>query len=65
MRINIATNNNNSSDENNKPVITAEDYSDNPYLYDTRGPKKQINYGNMKGSHFDEAEEQDQVMYEE
>jgi len=23
------------------------DYSDNPYLYDTKGPRKQKNYGNL------------------
>ena len=24
------------------------DYSDNPYLYDTKGPKKEKNYGTME-----------------
>ncbi len=24
------------------------DYSDNPYLYDTKGPKKQTNYAQME-----------------
>ena len=33
-------------------VVTEQDYSDNPYMYDTRGPKKVINYSNVEQDQY-------------
>ncbi|CDW83714.1 ubiquitin carboxyl-terminal hydrolase family protein [Stylonychia lemnae] len=47
VKINVQMNQDQSN--NDQPVVTDEDYEDNPYLYATGGPKKKIDYTKPEG----------------